>query len=62
MASRSLFFSAPQGATMNICKTLPHTRLYKAGNNDNTRENNYTKHNFRSETGENTRRLDRPGV
>lgn len=50
MASRSLFFSAPQGANMNICKTLPPTRQNKAGNDENTHENNYQpqfqKHNW----------------
>lgn len=62
MATRSLFFPAPQGASENICKTLPPTRQNKAGNDESTRENNYTKHNFRNTTGENTRRLHRPEV
>ena len=62
MASRSLFFSAPQGASVNICKTLPPTQQNKAGNDENTPENNHTKHNFRNTTVENTRQLGRPEV
>lgn len=52
MASRSLFFSAQQGDSRNICKTLPPTRLKKAGNDENAHDNNYTKRNFRNTTGE----------
>lgn len=52
MASRPLFFLAPQGDSRNICKTLSPTRLNEAGNDENTYENNYTKHSFRNTTGE----------
>lgn len=49
MASRSSFFSALWGATVNICKTLPPSRQNKAGNDENTHENNYTKHSFKTD-------------
>lgn len=56
MATRSLFFSAPQGTAVNICKTSPPARQNKAGNDEDTHENNYTKHNFRNTARENIRR------
>lgn len=52
MASRPLLFSAPLGDSRNIGKMLPPTRLNKAGNDENTHENNYIKKNFRKTTGE----------
>lgn len=47
-----IILSAPWGATVNICKTLPPSRQNRAGNNENTHINNYTKHSFRNSTGE----------
>lgn len=50
MASRPSLFSVPQGDSRSICKMLPPTKLNKAGNDENTHENNYIKNNFRKTT------------
>lgn len=38
--------------TAGTSARLPPTRLNKAGDDENTHKNNYTKHNFRNTTGE----------
>lgn len=54
-----IILSAPWGATVNICKTLPPSRQNRAGNDENTHVNNYTKHSFNKFNWGNTRRSDR---